>query len=268
MAIDTSLILADQGIVRLAFAGRVRYGLWKRSGKGGRIRLYEGSPFSGGRPGRSYAPLAQARLLAPCRPSKVVAVGLNYKAHAREMKKPLPQEPLIFLKPASAVIGPGQPVVRPAGSRRVDFEAELAVVIGRRCRRVSPEQAPAYILGYTCLNDVTERHLQKKDVQYTRAKGFDTFCPLGPVIAQDLDPHRLRVRSFINQEPRQDSNTADLIFPIPLLVSFISQVMTQHPGDVIATGTPAGVGPMRYGDQVTIEVEGIGRLVNPVKDQD
>ncbi len=267
MSIDSSRILAREGIVRLALGGRVRYGLWQRSGKSGRIRLYEGSPFSGGVPGEQYAPLARSRLLAPCRPSKVVAVGLNYKAHAREMKKELPREPLIFLKPASAVIGPGRPVVRPAGSRRVDFEAELAVVMARPCRRVSPQQAPDYILGYTCLNDVTERYLQKKDVQYTRAKGFDSFCPLGPVIARDLDPHHLRVRSFLNGEPRQDSNTADLIFPIPQLVSFISRVMTLHAGDVIATGTPAGVGPMGPGDQVTIEVEGIGRLVNPVVDE-
>jgi len=211
--------------------------------------------------------LQDARLLAPCRPSKVAAVGLNYKAHAKEMNKALPQEPMIFLKPADAVIGPGETILRPPGARRVDHEAELAVVISRRCRDVAPEQALDYVLGYTCLNDVTERYIQKRDIQYTRAKGFDTFCPLGPIIAQGLDPHALYVRSFVNDQPRQDSHTSDLIFPIPELVSFISNVMTLNPGDVIATGTPAGVGPMEAGDVVVIELEKIGRLVNPVADK-
>ena len=262
MAFDPSVIDAERAIVRLGFDGKVRYGLWER----GRIRLYEGSPFAGGRPGRRTVSPKRANLLAPCRPSKVVAIGLNYKAHAKEMKKPLPKEPMIFLKPSTAVIGPGRPILRPPMATRVDYEAELGVVIGRRCHAVSAEEALDYVLGYTCLNDITERDMQARDIQYTRAKGFNTFCPLGPAIALDLDTSDLRVRSLVDGETRQDSRTSDLIFTVPELVAFISQVMTLNPGDVIATGTPAGVGPLKAGQVVTIELEGIGRLVNPVAD--
>lgn len=263
MAIDPKLIESKKAIVRLVFEGKVRYGLFS----GGRVRLYEGSPFSGGKPGKRYARLKDSRLLAPCRPSKVVAIGLNYKAHAAEFGKTLPDEPMMFLKPSTSVIGPGEYIVRPKGAGpRVDYEAELAVVVGRTCKDIRQEQAADYILGYTCLNDVTERHMQKRDVQYTRAKGFDTFCPMGPAIALDLSPSDLRVRSFVNAQPKQDSRTSDMIFSIGQLLAFVSQVMTLYPGDVIATGTPAGVGPLAAGDEVEIRVSGIGRLLNPVKD--
>jgi len=256
------VIFSKRALVRLAVDGRVRYGLWTD----GRIRLYEGSPLAGGRPGRRTVSPNRARLLAPCRPSKVVAIGLNYRSHAREVKMALPQEPMIFLKPSTSVIGPDRPIVRPDMSRRVDYEAELGVVLARTCAQVSPEEAPAYILGYTCLNDVTARDLQAQDGQFTRAKGFDTFCPIGPAIALDADPRNLRVRSLVNGQVRQNGRTSDLIFSPAQLVSFISQVMTLHPGDVIATGTPSGIGPLVAGDEVVIEVQGVGRLVNPVID--
>ncbi|MGD8562342.1 MAG: fumarylacetoacetate hydrolase family protein [Desulfarculaceae bacterium] len=262
MAIFKKLVQAKKAVVRVVHKGKVRYGLWQ----GGRIRAYEGSPFSGGKPGKQYIPLKEADLLAPCRPSKIVAVGLNYKSHAKEMKKALPKEPMVFLKPSTSVIGPGAPIVRPQGATRVDYEAELAIVIGKRCRLVKEDDALDYVFGYTCLNDVTERHLQAKDIQYTRAKGFDTFCPLGPAIALELNPARLNVRSIVNGQVRQKGNTSDLIFSVAQLVSFISQVMTLHPGDVIASGTPEGVGPLVAGDTVGIEVQGIGSLINPIVD--
>lgn len=265
--IDTTLIAADEGIVRLAYQGQISYGLWDSSDKEGKIRLFEGSPFSGGKPGKDYALTKDAQLLAPCQPSKVVAIGLNYKAHAAEMNKALPEEPMMFMKPSTSVIGPGDKIVRPKRAKRVDFEAELGVVIGKTCKDVKEADAADYILGFTCLNDVTERYLQKKDIQYIRAKGFDTFCPLGPVIATDLDPAQVSVRSYLNNEPRQDSNTSDLIFSALRLVEFASEVMTLHPGDVIATGTPAGVGPMEAGDEICVELGGIGKLVNPVVDK-
>lgn len=253
-------IKAKKGIVRLAYKGKVRYGLWEK----GEVRLYAGSPLAGGKLTRGKAKLEQARLLAPCRPSKIVAIGLNYKMHAKEVKKKPPQEPMIFLKPSSSVIGPGEAIRLPAISRRVDYEAELAVVMGRRCYQVPAGQALDYVLGYSCLNDVTARDLQARDVQYSRAKGFDTFCPIGPVIALDLNPSRVAVRSYVNNRKKQDGNTNDLIFDVPSLIEFVSQCMTLRPGDVIATGTPAGIGPLAAGDSVTIAVQGIGKLVNPV----
>jgi 2-keto-4-pentenoate hydratase/2-oxohepta-3-ene-1,7-dioic acid hydratase in catechol pathway len=260
MGIDKSDIYSAPAVVRLVTGGRVRYGLTDGEG----VRLFEGSPFAGGKPGRKKVRLDRARLLAPCRPSKVVAVGLNYRSHAREMKMALPDEPMLFLKPSTAVIGPGAPIVMPAMSERVDYEAELGVVVGRTCRGVSPAQAPEYILGYTCLNDVTARDLQAKDGQYTRAKGFDTFCPIGPAIALDVDPGDLAVKCLVNGRVRQKGRTSDLAWSAAELTSFISRVMTLHPGDVIATGTPSGIGPLAAGDEVVIEVSGIGRLVNPV----
>jgi len=258
---NSEIVQCAKGILRFAHQGRVRYGLL--SGK--RLRLYEGSPFSGGRPGKQTAPLNQVRLLAPCRPSKVVAVGLNYKAHAKETGFALPSEPMLFLKPSTSVIGPGEAIVRPASSRRVDHEAELAVVMGKKCRLASPEEARDYILGYTALNDVTARDLQGRDVQFTRSKSFDTFCPLGPAIALELDPAKQRVRALVNGKVKQASKTSDMIFDVYRLVSFISQVMTLNPGDVIATGTPSGISPLQAGDVVSIEVSGVGSLVNPVK---
>ncbi len=211
--------------------------------------------------------LKEARLLSPSVPSKIVALGLNYRDHARELGLPLPQEPLIFLKPPSAVIGPEEEIIIPPESKRVDYEAELAVVIGRRARRVSPEKALDYVLGYTCFNDVTARDLQKKDGQWTRAKSFDTFAPLGPWIETALDPSALRVCSYLNGLLRQDSSTAELIFPVPEIISFVSRIMTLEPGDIIATGTPPGIGALSPGDQIEIEIEGIGRLRNYVLSQ-
>jgi 2-keto-4-pentenoate hydratase/2-oxohepta-3-ene-1,7-dioic acid hydratase in catechol pathway len=208
--------------------------------------------------------MGDVRLLAPVVPSKIVAVGLNYRDHAREMGKPLPDEPLIFLKAPSALNHPGGDVVYPRQSRRVDCEAELAAVIGRTARNVTERDASAVILGYTCFNDVTARDLQAKDGLYARAKGFDTFAPLGPWIETDLDPSALRVRCLVNGVVRQDGNTREMIASVFRLVAFISHVMTLHPGDVIATGTPPGVGPVVPGDVMTVDVEGIGSLTNRV----
>jgi 2-keto-4-pentenoate hydratase/2-oxohepta-3-ene-1,7-dioic acid hydratase in catechol pathway len=202
--------------------------------------------------------------LAPVVPGKIVAVALNYRAHAAEQGKPLPSEPLFFIKPSTAVVGPGDAIRLPAGVGRVDHEAEVGLVIGRRATAVSPEAAADYILGVTCVNDVTARALQKQIGHYTRAKGFDTFAPVGPAIAIGLDWSNLRVRGRVNGQLRQDSTTADLIFAVPQLVAFISSVMTLLPGDIISTGTPAGIGPLVGGDTVSVEVEGVGVLENPV----
>ncbi|HVK85715.1 MAG TPA: fumarylacetoacetate hydrolase family protein [Kofleriaceae bacterium] len=209
-------------------------------------------------------PVDRAREPYDLVPSKIIGIGQNYRAHALEMGKGIPEEPLMFLKPRSAMIASGAPIERPAGFERVDFEGELGVVIGRRAQRVSREQALDHVLGYTCVNDVTVRELQKQDGQWTRAKGFDTFCPIGPRIVPGLDPSRLAIRTRVNGVVKQDSTTADLIFDVPTLISFASQYMTLEPGDVISTGTPAGVGPMVPGDVVEIEIEGIGVLRNPV----
>ena len=209
--------------------------------------------------------LDQVQLLSPVTPSKIVAIGLNYKAHAAEFNKPLPEEPMLFIKPASSVIGPGDEIVYPSHmSRRVDYEGELAVVIGRKTKDVSAESAKDYILGYTCFNDVTARDLQGKDVQYTRAKGFDTFAPIGPWVETELDPLDTRIETFLNGEKRQDANTSDMIFNAFELVSFVSKVMTLNSGDVIATGTPSGVGKMKPGDVVEVQIRGIGTLKNSV----
>ena len=204
------------------------------------------------------------RLLAPVIPSKMVCVGLNYKDHAAEQKKPLPAEPLIFIKPSTSVIGPGEPIVLPHGIGRVDHEAEAAVVIGRRATRVSEGDAHRYVFGVTCVNDVTARALQEKNVGYTRAKSFDTFAPLGPCIAQGLDFENLEVEGWVNGTRRQSSSTRQLIFPIPRLIAFISSIMTLLPGDIISTGTPAGIGPLEPGDEVRVTVAGVGELTNPV----
>jgi 2-keto-4-pentenoate hydratase/2-oxohepta-3-ene-1,7-dioic acid hydratase in catechol pathway len=209
-------------------------------------------------------PLDQVRLLAPAVPTKIVAVGLNYRDHAEEVRLPIPDEPLLFLKPASSVIGPGEEIVIPPESSRVDYEAELAVVIGKTARRIALEQAPDYILGYTCLNDVTARDLQKKDKQWTRAKSFDTFCPIGPWVETEVDPSDLGIELYLNGEQRQASRTSKLIFDVYRLVEFVSHVMTLQTGDVIATGTTSGIGAMNPGDTVEVRIEGIGSLTNPV----
>jgi len=207
----------------------------------------------------------QFSFLAPCQPSKVVAVGLNYKMHAAELAMALPEAPLLFLKPSTSVIGSQEDIIYPAMSARVDFEAELGVVIKKTCKQVEPNQADDYILGYTCLNDVTARDLQQQESQWTRAKSFDTFCPIGPYIETDFDWRGKRITAKLNGQVKQDSNTDDLIFGIEELVSFISHVMTLNPGDVIATGTPSGIGPMQRGDVVEVWVEGLGTLKNTLK---
>jgi 2-keto-4-pentenoate hydratase/2-oxohepta-3-ene-1,7-dioic acid hydratase in catechol pathway len=213
--------------------------------------------------------LSDVRLLAPVIPrSKIVAIGRNYAAHAVELGNDLPEEPLMFLKPNTSVIGPGDQVFYPRQSERVDYEGELAVVIGRICRDVPPEQATDVIFGYTIGNDVTARDLQKKDGQWTRAKGFDSFCPLGPWIENDLDPQTfaegVSIQTHLNGDLVQDGSTKDLIFDIPTLIAHISSVMTLLPGDVILTGTPEGIGPMQPGDEVEVSIGGLGSLTNTV----
>lgn len=230
----------------------------------GQILEIAGSPFGEIRYNGVAVTLSEVRLLAPVEPSKIVAVGLNYRDHAREMGKPLPDEPLIFLKAPSALNRPGGDVVYPPQAGRVDYEAELAVVIGKRARNVRAEDAHSVILGYTAINDVTARDLQAKDGLYARAKGFDTFAPLGPWIETELDPGELAVRCYVNGAIRQDGNTREMGASPFRLVEFVSHVMTLYPGDVIATGTPPGVGPVRPGDEMRVEVEGIGALVNRV----
>ncbi|MDK2896834.1 MAG: hypothetical protein PWP04_954 [Candidatus Atribacteria bacterium] len=209
--------------------------------------------------------LPDLKLLSPTAPSKVVAVGLNYRDHVAEFQHQIPENPIIFLKPSTAVIGPDEPILLPPSSQKVDYEGELAVVIKKPAKNVSTSQADSYILGYTCLNDVTARDLQKKDGQWTRAKSFDTFSPIGPWIETDLEPGQLELRSLVNGQIKQNASTSNLIFPVKELIAFISQVMTLLPGDIIATGTPAGVGPLKPGDTVEISIQGIGTLRNPVK---
>ncbi len=229
----------------------------------GTWHVLEGDPFGRYTAGaRVVGP--EPRVLAPVVPSKIVAVGLNYKDHAAEMHKALPDEPLIFLKPSTAVIGTGASIVIPPGAGRVDYEAEVGVVIGRTARNVPAARAHEYVLGLTCVNDVTDRDLQRRDVQYTRAKGFDTFAPVGPCIAAcDLD-RPIAIECHVNGEHRQHSSTRELIFPIRRLVEFVTAVMTLLPGDIISTGTPPGVGPIVPGDRVVVTVEGVGELVNAV----
>lgn len=205
-----------------------------------------------------------AKFLAPVSPSKIVCVGLNYRDHALEQGKPLPPEPLLFIKPSTSVIGPGTAIENPMWAGRIDHEAEVGIVIGKVARNVPMGKAQDYILGLTCVNDVTARDLQNKDGQYTRCKGFDTFAPIGPCVAVGLDGKDLEVRGYVNGQMRQDSRTRELIFTIPELVTFITSVMTLLPGDIISTGTPSGIGPIAPGDSVTIHVEGVGALTNPV----
>ncbi len=232
--------------------------------EGDTIREMEGDPFGHFHLTSKGRKLEEVKWVSPCLPSKIIALGLNYRDHAAEVKMVLPKEPLIFLKPSTSVIGPGEAIIYPKMSKRVDYEAELAVVIGKVAIKVSEERAGDYILGYTCLNDVTARDLQPKDGQWTMAKGFDTFAPIGPWIVTDIDPRHLDVSSYLNGERRQHSNTKNLIFGPHQLVSFISRVMTLLPGDVIATGTPSGIGPMAIGDKIDVVIEGIGTLSNHV----
>ena len=211
--------------------------------------------------------LSRAKLLAPCEPTKVVLVGLNYIDHAKELKMDLPDEPVIFLKPSTAVIGTEDNIIYPGMCKQLDYEAELAVVIKQRAKSIEPGEVKDYILGYTCYNDVTARDLQRQDVQWTRAKSFDTFSPLGPSIVDEIDPNNLKVELYLNGEIKQSSRTNNCVFSVERLVSFISKIMTLLPGDVIATGTPVGVGPMKVGDTVEVRIEKIGILRNYVKEE-
>ena len=216
-----------------------------------------------------HIPLEEATLLAAVRPSKIVCVGRNYRKHAAELGNEVPAEPMLFFKPPSSLLAPGGTILRPRISERVDFEGELGVVIGKACRHVGPdEDVRQYILGYTCVNDVSARDLQPKDVQFTRAKGFDTFCPVGPVVASGLDPWAgIGVETRVNGEIRQQGTTKDFIFALDAVIRYIAQVMTLFPGDLIATGTPSGVGPLVAEDVVEVQVEGIGVLRNAVADE-
>jgi 2-keto-4-pentenoate hydratase/2-oxohepta-3-ene-1,7-dioic acid hydratase in catechol pathway len=228
--------------------------------------VYEISPGYFGpfkKTGNKY-PLAKVKVLAPCQPGKIVALGLNYLDHARELKMPLPLQPLIFLKAPSAVIGPDDEIVMPVESRQVDYEAELAVVIKKKAKNVAARAAMDYVLGYTCFNDVTARDIQDADGQWARAKSYDTFAPIGPWIVDNIDPNWLKIETLVNGKCRQRSNTNEIIFKIDEMVAFVSRVMTLLPGDVITTGTPPGVGPLKSGDTVCIRIQKIGTLSNTV----
>jgi 2-keto-4-pentenoate hydratase/2-oxohepta-3-ene-1,7-dioic acid hydratase in catechol pathway len=245
--------------LRFAKDGKTGFGVIKEN----RILEVEGDIFLEYKITQIEHRINEIRFLPPCSPTKIVAVGLNYRDHAAEMKKPLPEEPLLFMKPGTAVIGHEDKIIYPKHmSSRVDYEGELAIIIGKKAKWVNEDEAPGYIFGYTCINDVTARDLQAKDVQYTRAKGFDTFAPIGPVIETEIDPGDLQISTFLNGEIRQSSRTSNLIFNAPRLLSFISRVMTLLPGDIIATGTPSGIGSMKDGDKVEVEIEGIGTLRN------
>ena len=250
-------------IARFTLADEVDFGVVE----GDEIAQITGHPFAPFTFTGYRYPVSDVRLLAPILPSKIVAIGKNYAEHAREMGSEPPPAPVLFLKPSTAVIGHGDVIRRPPSSERVDHEGELAVVIGRVCRDVPPEKALDSVLGYTCANDVTARDQQASDGQWTRAKGYDTFCPLGPWIATNVDPADLEVSTTVNGEVRQRGRTSDLVHDVPTLLSYVSRVMTLLPGDVVLTGTPAGVGPLRDGDEVAVTIEGIGTLTNRVAER-
>jgi 2-keto-4-pentenoate hydratase/2-oxohepta-3-ene-1,7-dioic acid hydratase in catechol pathway len=247
-------------VVRYTIDKKAEYGIWD----GELVQSLAGTPYHRLKTTNRYHKLSDLRLLPPCTPSKIIALGLNYRSHAEEVKLHTPTEPLIFLKPSTSVIGPEDNIIYPESSQQVDYEGELGVVIRTRTRRVSREEATHHILGYTCFNDVTARDLQSKDKQWTRAKSFDTFAPIGPCIETELDPSHLSLETYLNGELKQQTNTSDLIFSVPELVSFISHIMTLLPGDVIATGTTSGIGPMKPGDTVEVKIEQIGTLRNHV----
>lgn len=249
--------------IRFRYENSVSYGIVEED----QVYRLEGAPFEGVTRRERIGSLNDVELLAPVTPSKVVAIGMNYADHATELALEVPDEPLMFFKPPSAVIGPGASIVCPAISERVDHEGELVAVVGQRVRNASVEEASRVLLGYTCGNDVTARDLQAKESQWVRGKGFDTFCALGPWIETDLDPGNLSVVTRVNGDVRQDGTTSQMIFDVATLVATASRVMTLEPGDVIMTGTPAGVGPIHPGDVVEVDIDGIGVLRNPVIDE-
>jgi len=247
-------------IVRFAVGKEVRYGIVEDD----LVREVQGDVFGKFQATRKTHPLKRIRYLTPSEPTKIVAVGLNYRDHAEELKQEIPEEPVIFLKPPTAALPHHGRIIYPEQCSRLHYEAELAVIIKKRARDIKPDRALGYALGYTCFNDVTARDLQQKDGQWTRAKSFNTFAPFGPWIETELDPSNAPIRSYLNGQLKQNSNTRNFLFNVPYLISFISRIMPLLPGDVIATGTPSGVGPMQPGDTIEIEVEGIGRLRNVV----
>jgi 2-keto-4-pentenoate hydratase/2-oxohepta-3-ene-1,7-dioic acid hydratase in catechol pathway len=253
--------MTSQAFVRFRKDGQWRWGRLS----GDRVVPVRGGLFRRQAAEDPSCKLANVVTGSPCRPSKIIAVGINYRSHALEMGHELPPVPKLFLKAPSAALSHGGAIVLPAQSRRVDYEGELAVVMGKKTKHISPERAIDHVFGYTCFNDVTARDLQRLDGQWARAKSFDTFAPFGPAVVTGLDPSRLRVESFVNGRKRQSAPVSDLIFPVPSLVSFISEVMTLLPGDVIATGTPSGVGPLKEGDTVEVRIKGVGSLVNTVR---
>jgi 2-keto-4-pentenoate hydratase/2-oxohepta-3-ene-1,7-dioic acid hydratase in catechol pathway len=227
------------------------------------VRQLDGDLFAGWKPAEKTWPIEQVKFLPPSVPSKIVCVGRNYREHAAELGNDVPAEPLIFLKPPSAIIAPEEAIVMPAISKRVDYEGEIAIIIGRHCSRLADaEDVRPYIAGFTCLNDVTARDLQKTDGQWTRAKGFDTFCPFGPVIETELDLAAATIETFVNGQKKQSSRASEMIFSVDVIIRWISWVMTLLPGDVIATGTPSGIGPLASGDLVEVTVGGVGTLRN------
>lgn len=247
-------------LVRFRFGERIATGVVE----GDAVRALAGTFFENPVPSGEEIPLDDVRLLAPILPSKVVCLGRNYAAHAAEFGGEVPEEPLVFLKPSTSVSGPGDPIPLPPISNRVDYEGELAVVIGRIARNVRAEETFRYILGYTCGNDVTLRDLQKKDDQWARAKGFDGSCPLGPWVETELDPIDVHLETRVNGEVRQSASTSDMVFGVATIIEFVTEFMTLLPGDVIMTGTPEGVGKLEPGDKVEVVVDGIGVLMNPV----
>ena len=261
---SSAVRIARYGIPQDGPTGGVTYGVVDGEGPGAVVTAIAGHPFAAPALTADRRALDDVRLLAPFIPSKVVAIGKNYADHAREMGDEPPERPVVFLKPSTAVVGPGDAIVLPRDSERVDFEGELAVVIGKLCREVPRERVPDVVLGYTCANDVTARDQQRADGQWTRGKGHDTFCPLGPWVETELDPSDLLLRTALDGEVKQESRTSLLLHDVADLVAYVSGFMTLLPGDVLLTGTPAGVGPLRAGSTVEVTIEGIGTLSNPV----
>ena len=249
--------------VRFARDNRVTYGVMEVVKGQEMVRQIKGNIYGSWKATESWFSPAEVKVLAPCQPSKIIGVGLNYKAHAEEINRPIPTEPFIFLMPPTSVIGPEDAIVQPRSSREIGYEGELGVVIGKRAKAVSEVEAEDYVLGYTCFNDVTARDIQRSG-QLDRSKGFDTFAPLGPFIETELKPGGAKVETYLNGELRQSSSTSDLIFSVAQLVAFVSATMTLLPGDVIATGTPSGIGLMKPGDVVEVRIEGLGTLRNKV----
>ncbi len=248
-------------IVRFEIGKKIGYGVLKND----LISVIQGNPFRAIRYSGVSVRLSDVKLLAPCVPSKIVCLGVNYRSHAGEISAQIPENPLIFLKPPTAVIGPEDKIIYPEMSQRVDYEGELGVVMKKMTSHVTKEEALDFVLGYTCFNDVTARDLQSRDGQWTRAKGFDTFAAFGPWIETEIDPSNVPLETYLNGELKQKGNTSDLIYSVREVISFISRVMTLLPGDVIATGTPSGIGPMKPGDTVEVKIAGIGTLRNYVR---